>query len=198
MKSVKPIFAVLLTFALFSFQGTKDTYRINAAQSKIHWKAKKTTGEHEGDAVVKFGTLYMNGETPLNGEFVVDMTTLTVTDIKDAENNKKLLTHLKSDDFFSVAKYPTSVITITKFTKGPGTVYTATADLTIKDKKNPITFPVKITRNAKGSIEATADITIDRTKWGVVYNSKTILGISADKFIYDDVNYTVNLLLEKK
>lgn len=198
MKPFKALFAAVLTFALFSFQGTEDSYVVSPSQSNVHWKAKKTTGEHEGDVKVKFGKLKMTGDTPLRAEFVIDMTTITVTDLKDAEQNAKLLGHLKSDDFFSVAKYPTSVITIKKLTKGVGTIYTATADLQIKDKKNEITFPVKFTKTASGDVTATADIVIDRTKWNVMYNSKTILGAAADKFIYDDVNFTVSLVLGKQ
>lgn len=198
MKSMKALFAVVLTFALFSFQGTEDSYVVSPTQSNVHWKAKKTTGEHEGDVKVKFGKLKMNGETPLRAEFVVDMTTITVTDIKDADMNAKLLGHLKSDDFFSVDKFPTSIITIKKFEKGVGTVYTATADLEIKGKKNEVTFPVKLAKTTSGDVTAIADITIDRTKWGIVYNSKTILGAAADKFIYDDVNFNVSLVLGKQ
>lgn len=196
MKSIKTAIAMVLTLALFSFQGTEKSYVVNAAASKLHWKAKKTTGEHEGDVKLKHGKLKMNGDTPLRAEFVIDMTTITVTDIKDAEQNGKLVGHLKSEDFFSVAKHPESIITVNKFVKNTNGTYTATADLQIKGIKNAITFPVKFGKRDNGSYNATADITIDRTKWDIKYNSKSILGAAADKFIYDDVNFNVSLVLD--
>lgn len=197
MKPMKVIFALILTAALFSFQTAEDSYLVNGAASKLHWKARKTTGEHEGNVNVKHGKLKMSGETPLRAEFVIDMTSITVTDIKDAEQNAKLVNHLKSEDFFSTAKHSTAVITVKKFTKNTNGTYTATADLMIKGITNEIAFPVKFVKSATG-YTATADITIDRTKWDVKYNSKSILGAAADKFIYDDVNFNVTLVLDKQ
>lgn len=196
MKPMKAIFALILTAALFSFQTAEDSYLVNGAASKLHWKAKKTGGEHEGNVNVKHGKLKMSGETPLRAEFVIDMTSITVTDIKDAEQNAKLVNHLKSEDFFSTSKHSTAVITVKKFTKNTNGTYTATADLMIKGITNEITFPVKFAKTT-GGYTATADITIDRTKWNVKYNSKSLLGAAADKFIYDDVNFNVSLVLDK-
>ena len=63
--------------------------------------------------------------------------------------------------------------------------------------KNEIQFPANIYIRG-GIVKANATITIDRTKWGITYKSKTILGSMADKFIYDDIVFTVKLTLQKQ
>jgi polyisoprenoid-binding protein YceI len=80
--------------------------------------------------------------------------------------------------------------------KAAANTYDAVADLTIKGITNEIKFPVVFEKNATGAT-ATADITIDRTKWNVVYKSKTVFSTLGDKFIYDDMYLTVKLALKQ-
>ncbi len=50
---------------------------------------------------------------------------MDMTSLKDSENNEKLEGHLKSDDFFGVAKFPVSKLVVTgstPFDKGTGVV----------------------------------------------------------------------------
>ena len=106
------------------------------------------------------------------------------------------------EDFFGTEKFPTATLTIKKFEKiekaeNDEANYKATADLTIKGVKNEIQFTVKI--EASGDVtKANANITIDRTKWNITYKSKNILGSVADKFIYDDIAFSVKLVLQKQ
>ncbi len=130
------------------------------------------------------------------------MNSISVTDIKDADNNASLVEHLKGDDFFAVARNPAALLTISKFTKiekpeADEANYTATAELTIKGIKNEIVFPARV--DVEGDIiKASANITIDRTKWNLTYKSKSILGEMADKFIYDDIAFSVKLIMQKQ
>lgn len=194
---MKKLLFVLPLLALLAFTAKQVAYQADVKSSQVKWLAKKTTGEHTGDIFLKSGTLNFDGNTPVNGAFVLDMNSITVTDVADAGSNKKLADHLKGDDFFSSATYATATIAVKKFEKAAAaTDYTATADLTIKGITNAVTFPCKVTVSGKGAT-ATADITIDRTKWGITYKSKSVLGAMADKFIYDDIAFTVKLVLNK-
>lgn len=195
---MKKIVAVLPLLALLAFTAKQVAYKADVKSSSVKWQAKKTTGEHAGEIFLKNGTLNIEGSTPVSGTFVLDMNSIAVTDVTDAGSNKKLADHLKGDDFFSAVTYPTTTIAVKKFEKA-GTAaadYTATADLTIKGITNEVKFPCKVTVNGKGAT-ATADITIDRTKWGITYKSKSVLGAMADKFIYDDITFAVKLTLTK-
>ena len=55
----------------------------------------------------------VNGGKIVGGTFVIDMNSITCTDIKDDQYNAKLVGHLKSDDFFGVEKFPTATFEIT-------------------------------------------------------------------------------------
>ena len=199
---MKNLLAFIAIISLLSFTAKEDTYNIDKQASFVKWLGKKTAGEHSGEVSLQSGNLKFAGNVPLSGEFVLNMNSISVTDIKDADDNKSLVDHLKAEDFFGTEKFPTATLTIKKFEKiekaeNDEANYKATADLTIKGVKNEIQFPVKI--DASGDVtKANANITIDRTKWNITYKSKSILGSVADKFIYDDIAFSVKLVLQKQ
>lgn len=85
------------------------TYTVDPAQSTISWNAKKVTGEHNGIIKMAKGQLNMEGNKLTGGTFIADMSTLRDVDKGEANPfNEKLVNHLRSEDFFSVEKYPTS------------------------------------------------------------------------------------------
>lgn len=185
-----------------SVSSAQEIYVADTKASNVHWLGKKTTGQHEGDVKLQSGKLNFKGSTPVSGVFIIDMNSISVTDIKDADDNKNLVDHLKEGDFLGTTENPTAVLSIKKFevlkrdkTDAPN--YTAIADLTIKGIKKEIHFPVSMDTN-KGKTITNANIIIDRTKWNIVYKSKSILGSTADKFIYDDITFSVNLILQKQ
>ncbi len=189
LKSI--LFSVALVSTAFAQQ--EITFSANTKTSNVHWLGKKTTGQHDGNVGLKSGSILFNGNTPVTGEFVLDMKSITCNDIKNAEDNQGLVDHLKGKDFFDVDGSPESVLKITRFESGAeANTYIVTANLTIKGITNAITFPATVTVEKKKA-KATASITIDRTKWNISYKSKSILGGLADKFIYDDIQFTVSL-----
>src|SRR5690348_1454630 len=61
---------------------TKATEKpVNLSQSTLKWKGKKVTGEHTGTLVFSKGTLLFDKKVLTGGDFTVDMTSLTVTDL---------------------------------------------------------------------------------------------------------------------
>ncbi len=199
---MKKLLVLISIISFYSFTAKETSYTADINASKIHWLGKKTTGQHEGDVKLQSGKLSFDNSIPVNGEFVLDMNSLSVTDIKDADDNQSLVNHLKEEDFFGTAKNPTATLFIKKLesvsgAKADAANYTAIADLTIKGIKNEIKFPARINVSGdKGT--ANADITIDRTKWNISYKSKSILGSAADKFIYDDITFSVQLVFQKQ
>ena len=167
---------------------------VDPAKSILTWNAKKVGGEHSGNVKIAKGVLNVDSDKLVGGNFVMDMTSITDTDITNETFNKKLTDHLKSEDFFSVEKHPTSTFKITKVepisgAKAGEANYTITGDLSIKGISHPVTFPatVKLSGN---SAEATAKFDIDRTKWDIKYRA-AIIGTAADKIIED--NFTIDL-----
>lgn len=189
MKTVRILLAaVALTFGL-SVQA--KTVKVNAVKSEITWLGKKVTGEHSGKISLKSGELDVDDKAINGGQFVVDMNSITCTDLTDAEWNAKLVGHLKNDDFFGVEKYPEAKLVISKKATFSGNKATVTGNLTIKDKTNPVTFDVTKTGNTYK-----AEITVDRSKYDIRYGSKSFFDNLGDKTIYDDFYLTVNLVVE--
>jgi polyisoprenoid-binding protein YceI len=175
---------------------TPTSLTVDPSRSEVNWKATKVGGEHVGTVKLANGTLQVNGNKLVGGSFAMDMTTIVDTDLTNASMNERLTNHLKSDDFFSVQKHPSSTFTITKAepiakAKAGEHNYTITGDLTIKGTTHPITFPATV-KVAGNSAEATAKFDVNRIKYDIKYRSG-LLGTAADKIIYDD--FTIDLKL---
>ncbi len=185
MKNLKTIAIALLL--VVSTVATAQSKKVDASKSTINWVGKKITGQHSGTVNIQSGNLIFKGKKLTGGTFVVDMTSLTATDIQ-GEYAGKLNGHLKADDFFGTDKYPTAKLVFKKIaSKGKG-VYTVTADLTIKD----VTAPVKFDITVNGTT-ATTSFKVDRTKYGIKYNSKSFFDSLGDKTIDDEFELTVSL-----
>lgn len=166
---------------------------VSTSESTITWKAAKVTGEHYGKVKLADAKMdYANGKIT-GGSFEMDMTSITVEDITDANSNKRLTDHLKSDDFFSVEKFNKSSFKIKEAKSSNGKDYQITGDLTIKGLTNPVSFPAKVDV-VGGKITATATITFDRTKFDIKYRSGSYFENLADKLIYDEVKLDVKLV----
>ncbi|MCD4736158.1 MAG: YceI family protein, partial [Bacteroidales bacterium] len=93
---------------------------VNIDNSLIEWIGAKPTGQHNGTVLLKSGKLLMNNGRITGGSFTMDMTSIKVLDLEEEEWNTKLVNHLKSEDFFSVEKFPDATFTITSVEKFEG------------------------------------------------------------------------------
>ncbi|MGB5418947.1 YceI family protein [Algibacter sp.] len=168
-------------------------YAVNTKASTIEWKGFKPTGSHNGTIAIENGVLDIANGKIVGGTFIIDMSSIVVTDIPaDDEKNGKLKGHLSSPDFFDVEKYPSAGFTITGLEEVEGKMMLS-GNLSLKEAKNNVTFPVSVI-NENGAITLTSDtFTIDRTKWNVQYGSKSIFDNLGDKFINDDMELKVTL-----
>lgn len=197
--------AIALALALigstsFANDGNGDKYTVQTKTSTLNWVGKKVGGSHTGTIAIKEGTLTVaNGkiETAL---VTIDMTTIRVTDEGMDDGTKgKLVGHLNSPDFFNVEEHTTAKFQLTAFTPIQSSTvanYTVTGKLTIKGITHEITFPA-IVRMSEGRIEASANLTFDRSKWDVRYGSGSFFDNLGDKVIYDDVQIGFNFVATK-
>jgi polyisoprenoid-binding protein YceI len=186
MKNLKSI-ALALVVAFATVSVSAQTKKIDAAKSSINWLGKKVTGQHNGTVNFKDGALVFKGKKVAGGNFTVDMTSLTATDLQ-GEYQGKLNGHLKADDFFGTEKFPTAKLTFKKVAVKSANVFTVTADLTIKGITKPVTFDLATTANA-----ASAKFMVDRTKYDIKYGSGTFFTSIGDKAIADEFELDVNL-----
>lgn len=188
MKNLKTI-AVALVVALSTITATAQDKKINTSSSKISWVGKKVTGQHSGTISFKEGVLNFKSGKLTGGNFTVDMNSVEVTDLKAGEGKEKLEGHLKAADFFGTDKYPTAKLVFKSVKAKSANVYTITADLTIKNITKPVTFDLTVNKNS-----ASTAFEVDRTKYGIEYNSGSIFDGLGDRVIYDNFELVVNLV----
>ncbi len=171
---------------------------LSLKESTLQWSGKPLVGGgHEGTINFISGSITTSAAGDITqGEFVLDMNTIKNTDMKSDDGGNGLEEHLKGEDFFSVKKYPRanfSILRIIQESKtGDVQQVNVTGLLTIKRITNMITFPATITRKGE-SANIKAEITIDRTKWDIIYNSKTFFANLKDGFISDEIKIVVDL-----
>lgn len=173
----------MLTMA---FTANVSAFEIDQSKSSLTWKGTKVSGEHYGQVFLKKANAKIEDGKLLGGEFVVDMDSVTVTDL-EGEWASKFLSHIKSGDFFDVKKYPESKLVINSV-KGNK----VNATLTVKDKSGPVSFTYK--NEGKAIV---GDFKFDRTKFGMIYNSGNFFKDLGDKLIHNDVLVQFKLVPKK-
>ena len=167
---------------------SKD-YTISADESSVLWTAEGAAHGHNGSISVKSGSVSMENDLLTAGEIVIDMPSLLVLDIEDSVENGKLYGHLTTEDFFNVAEYPTAKLVITD----AADMNNVKGNMTIKDVTEEITFSLS-TAEAKGGLELTTTLNIDRTKFGVIYNSGNFFENLGDYLINDEFTLDIRLM----
>ncbi len=183
---------LIITISIFA-SGVLNAqdYKANINKTEIKWIGKKITGEHNGFIKLKSGELKLKDGNIIGGSFTVDMNTITNVDQTDPEYNKKLVNHLKSDDFFGVEKFPTAKLVITKAKAFENYQTEVEGEITIKGITQPVTFIVKQAHNSY-----VTTLIIDRSKFDVRYGSGSFFDNLGDNLIYDDFTLNVKLYLE--
>jgi polyisoprenoid-binding protein YceI len=177
-------------------------YKVNPEQSSIDWKGSKPTGTHTGTINIESGVISTKGGVIESGNFLIDMNTINVTDLKAGEGKEDLEAHLKGsvegkeDHFFNVQKHPTAYFEVTSSEKKDGELI-LNGNLTIKGIKNAVSFPVNITEDGTNFSLTSESFTIDRTKWNVNYGSKSIFDDLGDKFVNDQIELVVTVKGQK-
>ena len=194
-KGLLMLLAIVSVLAYSFTSAIIENLTADVTKSEINWKAYKVTGQHEGTVDLKNGNLEFTDGTLTGGSFEVDMPTLIATDL-EGEWKGKLEGHLKSEDFFSVEKFPTAKFVITKVAaKGTPGDYKVYGDLTIKGNTEPISFYANVKEEGSTKI-ATAKMEVDRTKYDVRYGSGSFFSGLGDKTIYDEFDLDVMIVTQ--
>lgn len=161
-------------------------YAINAQNSKVEFVGSKVTGSHNGS----FGSF--TGQVDYAGAPEKSRVSITIDTNSIAADDPKLTEHLKTADFFDVAKFPQSTFVSTEIKPGGdrGATHTVTGNLTMHGVTKSITFPATIAVTPEA---ATVDSTfsINRKDFGISYAG------AADNAIRDDVVLTLKIRATK-
>lgn len=179
--------AIALTTIAGNGSDEKTSFEVDTNASKVYWTAKKVTGEHTGYLNISSGEVYVADNAVVGAEIRMDMNSIEVTDL-EGEWKDKLVSHLKSDDFFSAADHPEALFSILSLDDN-----NVTGELTIKGISHKISFHAQ-TKVVEEQIKATGKALIDRTKWNIKYGSGRFFSDLGDRMIYDEFEITFELV----
>lgn len=159
--------------------GTKYVF---TPTSEVLFVGSKVTGSHAGGFKKFTGHFTVKDGVPVGNDHkvVIDMDST----YSDAD---QLTTHLKSDDFFSVEKFPESTFDVTEIKKESDAQYTVSGNFTLHGQQKNISFPATVSQNGE-KVNINAKFNINRKDFGIVYPGKT------DDLIRDEV--VIELKLE--
>ncbi len=181
----------------------KNFTNLDTAASFAVWTGKKLAGTHSGKILFKGGKFEFKKNALSGGEVVADLNSITNEDVKDPTYNQKLVGHLKGEDFFDVAKHPEAKFKIKSANElhnivagQPNVEVNGTLSIRGVEKA----FSTKVMMNpVEGGFEIKGKILIDRTQFGLKYNSKKFFDVKelGDKLIDDQFELDLNLVAKR-
>ena len=165
-------------------------YNLDINQSVVKWRGDMLGVKfHEGTLNLTEGTIIVDNGRVTGGKFVADLSSMVPTDEnyqpETGYSKDKLVTHLKSADFFDVANYPTAIFNVTgaydNNTNGKMTIRGRTHNEVVKD--------ILVTDMGNGTIKATGQLNFDRQQYGVSWSSG-----AKDAVLSDNIALTIELV----
>lgn len=156
-------------------------WAVDPAKSKLEALGAKITATHPIVFKDYSGQVTVDGDTVTGVSFTVQMATLEA-------DHPKLTDHLKTEDFFDVASFPTAEFKSAAVKAGSeteGMTHTVSGDFTIRGQTKRITFPVKIEINGD-DVHASTEFALNRQDFGVAYPGRP------DDLVQDKVVLTVD------
>ncbi|MEP6819009.1 MAG: YceI family protein [bacterium] len=165
-----------------------ETIVISPENSKVEFVAAKVTRSHNGSFKQFGGKIELVPNNITNSRVTIDIDTSSVVTDED-----QLTGHLKTADFFDVAKFPKGTFVSTKIEPGTNAAdtYNITGNFDLHGVKKSITFPATI-KVTPDSVAVDAEFAINRKDFGLVYAGK------ADDLIRDGVVIKLNLKVPRK
>ncbi|WP_299120129.1 YceI family protein [uncultured Winogradskyella sp.] len=173
----------LISIAAFSQNKT-----VNKNESTISWTGKAAFNAYSltGTLKVKSGNASIENDSIKSLNIIIDMKSL------DHENGD-LKKHLRGKDFFEVKTYTEATFTVSQPFQIKNGSAEVTGQLKIKDVIRTETFIVNL--NDDYSM-LSFDISVDRTKYGVKFNSPSFFKKMKENAIADEFKLKGNLKLD--
>ena len=172
---------------------SRVTHIVDVADSNLFWTGYKPTGNHKGTLKINNGSITMEKGVLKDCSFEIDMQSIVNTDLKDPDDNKKIVKHLKSADFFDSKTFPKASFKSTSISSDKTGSVNIKGQITIKGITKTILISAIIKEKGEIVRLKALPFKINRTYFGVKYKSKSFLPDLKDKFINDefDISFAI-------
>lgn len=175
-------------------------YEVAVGESQFLWEGDRPLIPNYTDSgivLIQEGSITVEEGAITSAEVVFDMTTIEAVDTSAEEASpSRLTTHLRSEDWFEVEVYPEARVEVTNVEQVSGTSYDVTADLTLRNTTESITFPAEIYMNTAGNLVVEADVEVDRTRFGINYGSGSFFDDLGERVIDNTFRTSIMLIAE--
>ena len=166
-------------------------YTMNTEQSVIQWRGKKVGVSESGTVPIRSCIFSIKEGQLMSGDVVVEMAGLKATSVEGLAA-RNLGQHLRGEDFFNVAEFPTAAFTY------ESSKFDGRDNLKTEGKLNVkgISKPVNATLNFGSSdpVVASVDMTFNRADFDVRYGSGSFFDDLGDDLISDEVSLKMVLV----
>ena len=168
--------------------GAGEKYAITPQNSKVEWVGSKVTGSHNGSFEKFSGEIHYPNNNIAQSHVLITIDTSSVK-----ADDPKLTEHLKTPDFFDVAKFPEAKFESTAIAANADKagMHTVTGNLTMHGVTKSITFPATISVTPDVAT-VDAGFAINRKDFGINYPG------AQDNLIRDEVVMKLTIRANKK
>lgn len=147
------------------------TFQIDPAHTQAEFQVRHLLSRVRGRFTDLTGTIEFDKETPAQSSVSFSIRTASID-----TNQPDRDTHLRSDDFFAVEKYPTLTFKSTGIAARGSEKYDVAGDLTMRGITKSIVLPVTYLGVAKDpwgneKLAFETEITLDRKEFGLTWNA---------------------------
>lgn len=163
-------------------------WELDPENSSVEFICKHVLSKVRGMFTKPSGTVMLDEAAPANSKInaTIDINSIT-TGVEERD------THLKSPDFFDVAKYPAITFVSTGVSRSSATSYSVTGDLTMHGVTKPVTLAVTASPpfNHAGGIRRGIEATtlVNRKDFGIRWEFP---GEGAGVVVGDNIQITIN------
>ncbi len=169
---------------------TTRTLQIDRAHSQVEFQVRHLLSRVRGRFTDFAGTIQFDPATPGRSSVSFSVQTASID-----TNQPDRDTHLRSDDFFAVEKYPSLTFASTRIVARGPEQFEVAGELTIRGITRSVVLPVAYLGAAKDpwgneKLAFETEITLDRKEYGLTWNT----ALEAGGFLVgDDVRVTISL-----
>lgn len=194
MKFVRNILIAAAVAMPLAAQDAPETWVVDKAHSTAQFKVRHMMANMVGQFREFDGNINIDRANPAKSsvEFTVQAKSI------DTGNGNRD-EHLRSADFFDVAKYPTISFKSTSVAKKSENEFAVTGDLSMHGVTKRVTLPVtflgfgRTARGEKAGFEI--ETTVNRKDYGIIWNKTLDEG---GLLLGEDVKVTINLEVDRK
>lgn len=175
-------------------------YSIDLEKSVFRWTGRNLFNQHNGRIAFSEGFLETRNGHLSGGSVTLDMTRMTCSDLKDDQMAAFLVKHLESDDFFSVADYPTAKFEMSDVQPldviGPGdSNLIVLGSMELRGVKKALEFKAQEVYLG-GQYGLQGRFKINRTRFGSVYGSGKFFEKLGQHVVNDKVTVSFQLICQ--